>query len=666
VKFLKLRNTKGFLIIPLAVLLFGATFVAFSQSQTSFNDMGANTPNYKVIERVVKSNRLKLRNYYKQNWKSGQYRGAWERVMQYFPNNFYHNSSSENFMHHWFNPKGKLEMSVYNSKELKKAVSNLGTFWDGNIVNAYKEMRSKKDKTDANDFKSKLGPLEKYFLSKDAKKLLKKYLKGEKSLTKGVRGIYNEMLKTLREEGDHMFAAALLHEGMHAKVDNDQKVAQIHNDFKSCKTPVQWDEFRGYMAEVGYHANYYNWAMNKIRAHWGKIKSLLKDLEKFRNKPKPLSDKDKAKIERIKAKIKAHMVIMRVHLREIQQSLDRMKGLMDYFKKNYFKSDNPKNYKDFEEVKNLIDGVNKKVTDFTTKAQKAIDDIAKSLKDLEDMLNAWNVWASCQTPKPPTKEKHKEVIKKFEDVSLPTAPSTDAEKKEGDRKISRSSGQRRNYIQGPPDTNVTVDSSMVRDQGEILDSRFAVSAGADISSFKLNELNDYFYYLNSTWDGNISHISSGTGYFVSAEWSINSSFAIGSEFIHHSNEAKGFLTTTANSYSNEHSLNGVDLHLTYGLPLIDNNLDLILKSGVGYYWSTYRETEGTFKIEGKSNTIGFNVSGGLEYSITEPISIFGLIGYRSIIFGDFDNNVEFFQPSNKKVTIDLSGVYVQFGISFRF
>lgn len=640
----------------------------YGQSQTSFEKMGANTPNYKVIERIVKSKRLKLQKYYGSTWKSGNYRGAWQRVMQYFPKNFQYNSSTKNFMHHWFNPKGKLEIAVYQSHELKKAVKNLETFHDHSIVRAYKAMRDKKEQTEADAFKNKLGPLEKYFLDKESKKLLKKYLKGEKSISKEARGIYNEMLKTLKEEGDHMFAAALLHEGLHSKIDNDQKVAQIHNDFKSCKTPVQWDEFRSYMAEIGYHANYYKYAMEKINAHMNRIKALLKELEKFRKLKKPISDKDKAKIERIKAKIKAHMVIIRVHLREIQQSLDRMKGLMDYFKKNYFKADNPKNYKNFDEIKQLIDQVDNKINDFTNKAQKAINDLNKALKDLKDMLDAWNVWASCQTPIPPTEEKHKEVIKKFEDVSIPSIPSTEDEKKVGERNI-RSTGNRRSRIeisQGPSQKDsIQEKKKKLSDIKSPYTHPFSISAGVDRSTFKMDKLNDYFNYLNQTWEGDISSIENSIGYWLSINYKIFSNFDIGFGHNHFKEQVTSVLNSTSNTYTNEVTLNTIELTVNYYFN-ITSNLNAFAHLGAGPYWSTYQETEGTFSIEGKANTFGYIVGSGLEVNLSNKFAITGQVGFRQAKFDSYDNNIQFFQPDDTNVELDFSGIYVRLGLKYRF
>lgn len=661
----------------IVVIIFLWSSFSYSQTQKSFKEMGANTPNYKIIQRVIRSNKLKLKPFYGKRWGPGKYGGAWKRVNQYFPKKFYINSSSTNFMHHWFNPKGQMEMAVYQSKELKRAVKNYSTFNDGTIVRAYKRMRGQKNQTAAHDFKKKLGLLEKYFLSEKDRKLLKKYLKDEKSMTKGVKGIYQELLKELREEGDHMFAAALLHEGMHAKMDNDQKVAQIDRDFKSCKTPVQWDEFRGYMSEIEYHMNYYKWAIQNINAHWKRIESLLKDLEKFRGYKKPLSKSDLARIEKIKAKIKAHIAIIRVRLREIKQSLDRIKGLMDYFKKNYVKKGTEKEYKNYKAVKDMIDGVGKKVNDFADAAQKAIDAKEKVLKDLEDILKKWNVWAACTIPEPPTKEKHKNVVKKFKGTPTPSTPSTEAEKKEAEKNIVKSSGRARRSIAGPstqkPESkydSTTVKKEKIRtndslQDGMHKDKKINISSGIDISNFKLDALNNYLSYLNDTWNGNISQIGTETGYWANASFSINDNMAIGAEYTYFSNTTTGFLTLTGANYRSEHTLRSLELVTTYNIPFASTGLGLDIKGGIGSYWSEYIETENTFVAKGNSTTLGYKLSGGLNYSPTSWLEFIAYFGYRNAIFKDFSNAVEFFQPQDTNVELDLSGTYSQIGIKVR-
>lgn len=162
-------------------------------------------------------------------------------------------------------------ITVFESTEIKKETENFHNFSDKGIVKYYNKIKNNADAL--KKFKEKLGLLESYFENEKAKRLLKRYLESK---------LYNELLKSLCEEGDHIFAAALLHEGMHASLGSAVKASKIDKDFKSCKAPVQWDELRGYMSEMQYHFNYYKFSQDKINAHMKAINNLLKYLEKFR------------------------------------------------------------------------------------------------------------------------------------------------------------------------------------------------------------------------------------------------------------------------------------------------------------------------------------------------------------------------------------------------
>ncbi len=616
-------------------------------------------PNYKVIERIVKNKNLRLKSYYGDQWKSGNYKAAWQRVETYFPNKFYYNSSKENFMSHWFSPKG-MAMDIYQSKELSQAVSNMFSYNIRNVFNHYQKIKKNdnaKNKKDLREFKDKLGLLEPYFENSKTFSQLIKFLKKGK--------LYEQLFDALEAEGDHMFAAALLHEGMHASVDNARRTKKMQDHFASCKAPVQWDELRGYMSEVGYHSNYYKFCKKNMDAHMAGIFKLLAELEKFRNKKKPLSKSDKKKIERIKARIKARIAIIRVRLREIQQSLDRMKGLMKHFKSKYIKPGAPKEFKD------LIDDLEKKIDDFAKEAKKAIDDMEKALKDLEKMLKAWNEWAACKTKKPPTEEDHKKNKEKFDDVSWPSPPPTDEEKDIAEKKLGRTYnlGPYSDPTQGPGpfgDDEEDEDEEKEEIQKDASDKNdFTIGFGMEISNPKMDALNGYYDYLNETWTGSIDEITSNSGFWIQASYPVNTHFSIGIEYVHHTFNSDGFLQSQASDYSSENTFNNYSLVGVYS-PSLGTNLDANLSVGIGLSQADYTETEGTFVLSGDSSTLGFQTSGGLSYNLSKSIGINGSIGYRVAKFDDYSNDINFFDATNSKVKVDFSGMYTRFGIKVKF
>ncbi len=474
-----------------------------------------------------------------------------------------------------------------------------------------------------------MGLLWEYFGDKKSKRFLKSELG---------KSLYNALLKSLREEGDHIFAAALLHEGMHAALGSARKAKKIHEDFKLCKTDVQWDELRGYMAEMQYHFNYFKFSKDKIDAHMKEINKLLNALEKYRGLEKPLKPSQLKAIEKIKLKIKAHIAMIRVSLREMQQSLDRLKSMIDFFKKQkYVKDTAPQKYKDL--VKNL----KTKLANFAKEVQEAIADYEKGLKGLEDMLNAWNKWAKCETKDPPTEEEHKKSKKEFEDVTWPTPPSTDDEKKIAEKKLAIT------YNLGP----YAVDSSkeeidkemLIEDLSEPLNlpedhtpkETISVRSGVEFTSPKMDALNSYFGYLNDTWSRNIRNIGNSTGFWIQVSYLTSDHFSIGLDYVNHSVKSNH----EPSSYNSDNTLNSVTFVGTYNTD-ISSNLILNLSGGIGFNSAEYSETEGTFNVNGSSSDTGFMVSGGLDLRIGNSVGITSEVGYRAAKLSDFGDEVNFF------------------------
>ncbi|TKG96597.1 hypothetical protein EYV94_04935 [Puteibacter caeruleilacunae] len=617
----------------------GLSLQAQNGQQVPFKGMKPNDPTRMVINRVLNGKYSMQHMFSQKEWSSGHYKGAWERARQYFPNNFYYNTSTKYFMTHGFDSKGKLYMEVYQSKELTWAKENLVNFAPKNVVDYYQKIHRDNNESAIKDFKKKLGLLESYFANDKSHSQLKKML-GSK--------LYNQMMKTLQNEGYHMFAGALMHEGMHSKMDNDQKVAKIQQDFKTCKTPVQWDELRGYMAEVNYHSKYYRWAVRNINAHWSNIFKLLKDLERYRNKQKPLKQHEKDAIEKIKARIKAHIAMIRVHLREIQQSIDRMSGLMDYFKKNYVKANADKKYQD------MINKMQADVSNFKRDAGKMINDMEGWLKDLESYLKLFNEWASCKQPTPPPKKDQEKIKKKVKDADWPTPPGKDAEniKRKAETEIGKA------YIAGP---NIPSSPTAPRSKNK----SFVISAGGNISTTSNSELNDYIDYLNTTWNGDIGSMKSAIGFWIEGTVPVTDNFGISVEYESFNQSENSTLLVTNNDYEVETSLKGIVFNTIFKTNPFSSTVSLYGKFGAGYYMSDYTETEGDFVIDADDSGIGVKLGVGTEIGFGNGNTGLQLeSGYRFVSSDNYDE--EFFAPNDPPVEINNSGIFVKIGMFFKF
>jgi len=398
-----------------AALILATIPVLWGQApeRTLFKDLPPDDPCRNIIQTVLDSPFYSMRDGFPaREWTGAGYGGAWERARQYFPNQAYFVRPGTFFMTHGFSPDGRLFMEVHESAYLSLSVENRKTFTDGSIVGEVGRMAGGADGRVAAAFQEKMGKLERYFRDEAAKASLRKAL-GD--------GFYLRLLKELREEDYHMFAGGLMHEGMHAGMDDDILVAWIQTEFRAGRLPIQWDELRAYMAEVGYHRPYCRWAAGDIAAEWRQVESLLKKLEAMRKKPKLFRDADKARFEGAKAKIGAHLAFIRLRMREIWQSTQRMQGLTTGVRKDHAKSDPP------AEVDALITKLASNIAGFIGDVGEAIQRTELTIRALEETLELWGAWAAGRRPFPPPVTDSNDVLKRVGDTPWPTPPGDEVE-----------------------------------------------------------------------------------------------------------------------------------------------------------------------------------------------------------------------------------------------
>ena len=228
-------------------------------------------------------------------------------------------------MTHGFDADGRLFMEIHESAYLTLCVGNRQTFTPGSIVRTYRRMSEPADGREAAAFREKLGRLEPFFRDEETHRGLRRAM-GE--------DLYLGLLKGLREEDYHMLAGGFMHEGVHAGLD-DALVARLQAEFSAGTRPVQWDELRAFMAEIGYHGPYGRWAAADIAGYWRRIENLLGGLEGLRKKPRLGSGSERGKFERVRAQAWAHAALIRLRIREIWQSARRMQDLSSSFRKDY-------------------------------------------------------------------------------------------------------------------------------------------------------------------------------------------------------------------------------------------------------------------------------------------------------------------------------------------
>ena len=336
-------------------------------------------------------------------WTASDYGGAWERARRYLPRATYLVRPGTYFMAHGFDADGRLFMEVHESAYLTLCVENRQTFAPGTIVGDYSRMLAATHGREAATFQEKMGGLESYFLTEEANRGLRKSLS---------EALYLRLLKELREEDYHMIAGGLMHEGMHAGMD-DALVARVQAEFNSGQRAVQWDELRAFMAEIGYHAAYCRWAASDIAGLWRPIEGLLRELEGLRKRPNLRPGPDLARFEKVRAQAGAHAALIRLRMREVWQSARRMQGLAGSFRRDYVKSAPP------PDVEALFTRLDRDTNGFAAAAGQSIQTTELAVRSLEEDLAEWGVWAAGRRPFPPPITDSQAISRRAKDIRWP-------------------------------------------------------------------------------------------------------------------------------------------------------------------------------------------------------------------------------------------------------
>lgn len=571
------------------------------------------------------------------DYKKGQYSRAWNQATQYYPNRYmYIPNNTYLMMHGLYN--GRVCIEVFRTEILNTIIQNQKIFNYNTIVQEYNKIKNNEAKK--KEFDEKLGKLAGYFNNQASHQQLIKYLG---------KDLYNELMEALREENQHMITAALIHEGMHALLSN-KETYDIQQDFQNGRLSMELNELRAYMAEILYHCQYSLWAKKDILNHWDEIDNLISQLEQMRRqKPPEITPEEKKKIEEIKAKIKAQIALIRVRLRELKNSAKRMEDLMIFYKNNYIKNvaaDKDKIDPGLN-LKNQFNALEVAISAYRLAIDNYANDVEKALKNLENILDLWNTWADCKILTPPPADSTKRLIDSTRTKPFPDPPVKPSEelKKNAEDEIGR------NYsvIDDKAGTDLTSKFT-----------RFTFSGGLGYSGTSMNDLNNYYDYLNKTWNGNIHSINGGLSINIGFICHFSKNIGAGLSFENIASSSDGKLSAYNTSYTSKNNVNAILVSLDARTNQFFGNLSFIGSLEAGPYFSHYTEEESDFITEGEDQTIGFKLSGGMEYMIAPAFGMQIVTGYRSAKLNDHD--ASFFLPGNPPVSLDYSGFFGEFKV----
>lgn len=216
---------------------------------------------------------------------------------------------------------------------------------------------------------------------------------------------------------------------------------------------------------------------------------------------------------------------------------------------------------------------------------------------------------------------------------------------------------------------ISVPFMAVEEQKEIkkppscCDSNWYLGGEFIFSDIKMDAINDYVSWINTTWTGNIDDLDYATGFSVYLDYFFND--IIGLELGYERIEADASGIYAGGSFGVDTSVDGVTASLLLRHKIGNGNFSFGARIGAGYYSADYKEYDsGVLFQEDDDSAMGFKASVSSNYCLTENISIYLSGGYRFLEFDGFDKT--FVSPGNPPVELDFSGLFATGGLTFNW
>ena len=388
-----------------------------ASERTLFQKLSPDDPVREVVEGVLgrPANAVR-RGFTEREWTAEGFEAAWDRARRYFPARTYLVRPGTYFMTHGFDPAGRRFMEIHDSDYLELCVANRRTFSAGRTVGDYARMRAADDGREAVSFRDKMGRLEPFFSDETSSRQLGEALGP---------ALYRRLLEELRDEDAHMLAAGLVHEGVHAGVD-ETAAGILQVEFLHGGVPVQWDELQAFMAESLYHARFCRWAAGDIRSSSGGIEASLRAFEALRRRPLLRPGKNRTAFERERSRAWTFAALVRLRMRETWQSALRVGSLVASFRADYVRGEPP------PDVAGLLAAQARDAAAFVEASKLAVQGTELALRSLEDALGLWTAWSEGGRPFPPPNTDSLAVARRLAAVAWPDPPV------EGPRALMRS------------------------------------------------------------------------------------------------------------------------------------------------------------------------------------------------------------------------------------
>jgi len=227
------------------------------------------------------------------------------------------------------------------------------------------------------------------------------------------------------------------------------------------------------------------------------------------------------------------------------------------------------------------------------------------------------------------------------------------------------------FLQAAPPAPITridftaVDESRVHSR---LTPRLLLNLSVGTGFPEMDRLNDYATWINRTSAGNVGDIDVYENYRTSLEYILRpgTSVGIGYEFLGAETDGTVHSMGVPRRFEMDLETHGAFAFVRQGWQVMDDPLALVVdaSASVGYYWSSYVETEPGYRASGDDGDWGSEVALGLWWLATEHMAVGVEAGYRWLTFDSY--GVNWVSPGAPPVEADYTGPTVRLVVSGRF
>ncbi|MDT8390289.1 MAG: hypothetical protein RRC34_07255 [Lentisphaeria bacterium] len=189
----------------------------------------------------------------------------------------------------------------------------------------------------------------------------------------------------------------------------------------------------------------------------------------------------------------------------------------------------------------------------------------------------------------------------------------------------------------------------------------SLELGLGVGFPKMDPLNDYIQWINRNNTGDIDdidtcHIYTGRlGYRPRPGLRVG----VGYDYLEADTEGTVIFFGAPRAVSIDLDVKGVFLFLEKDWPLSVGPVNFLTgaRATTGYYWSSYVETEKSYRASGKDEAVGIELGVSLSWLIRRHLSLTVEGAYRWLEFDDY--GVAWVSPGNPDAEVDFSGPLVR-------